>query len=207
MTYDELLRAVYQALPEAEGQLAIERVRYVKSENKAYFSFLSDVLIGEKGFFVMKKAIQNAFPGMNFSLRVASPSLAKDFLQNPDKYSAPLNHYLIRHYPSVASWEFDMRWAPGNGRVTLEMPDEFSLHYLEKQGVRAQLATVIHDVFRLDTEVMLKVCGDEEKRLRELQQERQEQDRVAAERAARYDEIVQNQAKKEEKPKEEDNRI
>ena len=130
MTYEELLRAVHQALPETEGKIAIERVRYVKSENKAYFSFLSDVLIGEKGFFVMKKALRNAFPGLSFSLRVASPALAREFLQNPDKYAAPLNHYLIRHYPAVASWEFDMRWTAGNGRVTLEMPDDFSLRYL-----------------------------------------------------------------------------
>ncbi|MBE5787543.1 MAG: PHP domain-containing protein, partial [Clostridiales bacterium] len=207
MTYDELLRAIYRALPEAEGKIAIERVRYAKSENKAYFSFLSDVLIGEKGFFVMKKAIADAFPGMKFSLRVASPSLAKEFLQNPDKYAAPLNHYLIRHYPAVASWEFDMHWSPGNGRVILEMPDEFSHHYLEKQGIREQMAVVIHDVFRLDTDVQLRVCGDEEKRLRALQQEREAQDRVAAERAARYEEMAQAQEKKEEKPKEEDMRI
>ena len=206
MTYDELLRAVYQALPEAEGQLSIERVRYVKSENKAYFSFLSDVLIGEKGFFVMKRALADAFPGLKFSLRVASPSLARDFLREPDKYSAPLNHYLIRHYPAVASWEFDMRWVPGNGRVALEMPDEFSAQYLEKQQVREQLHTVIHDVFRLDTDVLIRVCGDEEKRLRELQQERQEQDRVANERAQRMEEIAARQ-KKEEKPPEEDPRI
>ena len=160
MTYEELLRAVDLALPEAAGKISIERVKYVKSESKAYFSFLSDVLIGEKGFFVMKKAIAAAFPGLNFSLRVASPALAKEFLQDPDRYAAPLNHYLTRHYPAVASWEFDMRWTPGNGRVTLEMPDDFSMQYLEKQNIRAQLAAVIHDVFRLDTDVTLKVCGD-----------------------------------------------
>ncbi len=43
MTYEELLHSVTQALPETEGKIAIERVRYVKSENKAFFSFLSDV--------------------------------------------------------------------------------------------------------------------------------------------------------------------
>ena len=206
MTYDELLRAVYQALPETKDKLAIERVRYVKSENKAYFSFLSDLLIGEKGFFVIKKLLSDAFPGLQFSLRVASPSLAREFLQNPDKYSAPLNHYLIRHYPAVASWEFDMRWTPGNGRVTLEMPDEFSARYLEKQQVREQMQTVIQDVFRLDTDVVIKVCGDEERRLRALQQERQEQDRIANERAQRVEEIAAQQ-KKEEAPPEEDPRI
>ena len=207
MTYEELLRSVTQALPETEGKIAIERVRFCKSENKAYFSFLSDVLIGEKGFFIMKNALGKAFPGLKFSLRVASPSLAKEFLTNPDKYSAPLNHFLIRHYPAAASWEFDMRWAPGNGRVTLELPDEFSARYLEKQGVREQLAAVIHDVFRLDTEVALRVCGDEEKRLQEIRQERAEQDRVAAERAQRYEEIAAQAAAQEEKPKEKDNRI
>ncbi len=207
MTYEELLRAVDLALPEAAGKISIERVKYVKSESKAYFSFLSDVLIGEKGFFAMKKAIAAAFPGLNFSLRVASPALAKEFLQDPDRYAAPLNHYLTRHYPAVASWEFDMRWTPGNGRVTLEMPDDFSMQYLEKQNIRAQLAAVIHDVFRLDTDVTLKVCGDEEKRLHALQQERREQDRVAAERAQRFEEIAKAQEKREEKPREEDNRI
>ena len=206
MTYEELLRSVTHALPETEGKIAIERVRFSRSENKAYFSFLSDVLIGEKGFFIMKNALEKAFPGLNFSLRVASPSLAREFLQNPDKYCAPLNHYLIRHFPAVASWEFDMRWSPGNGRVTLEMPDEFSMHYLERQGVRDQLATVIRDVFRVETEVGLRVCGDEEKRLKDLQEEREKQDRVAAERAQRYEEIAARE-KKEEKPKEKDCRI
>ena len=205
MTYDELLRAVSQALPETEGKIAIERVRYVKSENKAYISFLSDVLIGEKGFFEIKKTLAQAFPGLNFSLRVASPALAKEFLQNPDKYCAPLNHFLIRRYPAAASWEFDMRWTPGNGRVTLELPDEFACRFMERQGAAEQLALAIKDVFRLDTEVALKVCGDEEKRLRQLQMERQEQDRVAAERAQRYEELAaQMQA---EPPKERDMRI
>ena len=129
MTYDELLRAIYQALPETENKLAVERVRYVKSENKAHFSFLSDVLIGEKGFFAMKKVIANAFPQLKFSLRVASPSLAMSFMQQPEVYAAPLNHFLMRNFPAAASWEFDMRWMPGNGRVYLDMPDEFSMHF------------------------------------------------------------------------------
>ena len=190
MTYEELLRAVNQALPETEGKIAIERVRFSQKEGKAYFSFLSDILIGEKGFFIIKNALGRAFPGLKFSLRVASPSLAVDFLQNPDRYCAPLNHYLIRHYPAVASWEFDMHWTAGNGRVILEMPDEFSMRYLEKQSVREQLSAVIRDVFRVETDVMLRVCGDEEKRLWALRQERAEQDRVAAERAQRYEELV-----------------
>ena len=209
MTYDELLRAIYQALPETENKLAVERVRYVKSENKAHFSFLSDVLIGEKGFFAMKKVIANAFPQLKFSLRVASPSLAISFMQQPDTYAAPLNHFLVRNFPAVASWEVDMHWSPGNGKVYLELPDEFSMHYLEKQNGRALLAQAIQDVFRLETDVVLRVSGDEEKRLNQLKEERARQDRVAAERAERYEEIaaMEARAKAQEKPKEDNNRI
>ncbi len=209
MTYDELLRAIYQALPETENKLAVERVRYVKSENKAHFSFLSDVLIGEKGFFAMKKVIAGAFPQLKFSLRVASPSLAISFMQQPDTYAAPLNHFLVRNFPAVASWEVDMHWSPGNGKVYLDLPDEFSMHYLEKQNGRALLAQAIQDVFRLETDVVLRVSGDEEKRLNQLKEERARQDRVAAERAERYEEIaaMEARAKTQEKPKEDNNRI
>ena len=209
MTYDELLRAIYQALPETENKLAVERVRYVKSENKAHFSFLSDVLIGEKGFFAMKKVIASAFPQLKFSLRVASPSLAISFMQQPDTYAAPLNHFLVRNFPAVASWEVDMHWSPGNGKVYLDLPDEFSMHYLEKQNGRALLAQAIQDVFRLETDVVLRVSGDEEKRLNQLREERARQDRVAAERAERYEEIaaMEAKAKAQEKPKEDNNRI
>ena len=206
MTYDELLQAVYRALPETEGKIAIERVRFVKSENKAYFSFLSDVLIGEKGFFVIKSALEKAFPGLQFSLRVASPSLAKEFLQDPDKYAAPLNHFLIRHFPAAVSWEFDMRWIPGNGRVTLEMPDEFSYDFMKQHDVQKHLAQAIKDIFRLDTDVGLRICGDEEKRLRQLQQERAEHDRVAAERAQQF-EALAAQIQAQEPPKPKDPRI
>ena len=60
MTYDELIRSVNEALPETKGKITIERVRFVKSENKAYFSFLSGILIGEKGFFIIKEALEKA---------------------------------------------------------------------------------------------------------------------------------------------------
>ena len=39
MTYDELLRAIAEELPETAGKLTVERVMYQKKENKAFFSF------------------------------------------------------------------------------------------------------------------------------------------------------------------------
>ena len=114
MTYDDLISALMGVLPENEGGLAIENIRFYKSENKACFSILSDQVIGERGFFAVKKALQKAFPEMKIQLRIACPARAADFVRDPDKYALPLNQLLMRECPAVRSWEFDLRWMPGN---------------------------------------------------------------------------------------------
>ena len=182
MTYEELLSAITKVLPEAEGKLHIERIRYNKGDNSAVFSFVSDVLIGERGFMAIKRLIAEAFPSLTFSVRVASPSLATAFLEEPDRYAATLNHFLIRNYPSTRSWEFDMGWSAGNGKVYLDMPDEFSMKYLKKQDVEKRLSETIYDIFRLDTDVVLRVRGDQEARLQELVRRREEEERLIRER-------------------------
>ncbi|MBE5776975.1 MAG: PolC-type DNA polymerase III [Clostridiales bacterium] len=182
MTYDELLRAIAEELPETKGKLTIERIIYQKKENKAFFSFLSDTLVGEKGFLAIKNLIAKFFPAIKFSIRVASPSLARAFMEDPDKYALPLNQFLLRNYPAAVAWEFDLRWIGGNGRVTLEVPDQFALTYLEKQGAREALSQAIKDVFRLETELMMRICNDHEKRLRDIENERRREEEMAKER-------------------------
>lgn len=102
-------------------------------------------------------------------MRIASPGLAVEFLKNPEKLCGTLNTFLIRNFPATASWEFDFRWVSGNGKVFLEVPDEFSLEYMRKQGVEKRLSEAIYDLFRLDTEVRLRIGGDQEARLKKIQ--------------------------------------
>ncbi len=181
----ELLSAIADAVPETAGKLQIERVRYVKSENRAYFSFTSDVLIGERAFLAVERVVAAAFKGIRCAVRVASPSLAQAFLDDPEKYAAPLNQFLIRHYPAVASWEFDIRWTASAGRVALEAPDDFSRDFLVNGGARERLVTAIKDVFRVDAPLEIRVRGDQEARLQALKEEREKEEALARERAAR----------------------
>ncbi|MBR6525654.1 MAG: PolC-type DNA polymerase III [Clostridia bacterium] len=206
MTYDELLRAIAEELPETAGKLTVERVIYQKKENKAFFSFLSDVLVGEKGFLAIKELIGRFFPAIKFSIRIASPSLARAFMEEPEKYALPLNQFLLRNYPAAVAWEFDLRWVAGNGRVTLEVPDQFALSYLEKQGARERLAQAIKDVFRLETELALRICNDHEQRLAQMEQERRREEELAKqqlEKARLAEAEKPKAAPKQDKPKDE----
>ncbi|MCI5772598.1 MAG: PolC-type DNA polymerase III [Clostridiales bacterium] len=200
MTYDELLRKIGEELPETRGNLTIERVLFNKTENKAIFSFLSDTLVGEKGFLALKSILARTFPAISSTVRVASPSLAQAFLEQPEQYALPLNQFLLRNFPATVAWEFDLHWTSENGRVILEVPDEFALRFLEKQSVRQRLSQAVKDVFRLETDISFRVSSDEEKRLHEMEAERAREEKLAREQMERA-RTLQQSAAKDEKPK------
>ncbi|MBQ8136372.1 MAG: PolC-type DNA polymerase III [Clostridia bacterium] len=175
MKYNELIEAIVREVPEAKDAIAIENVRYLRDENRAYFSFLSDVLIGEKGFFAIKNLLERSFPTLRVSLRVASPSLAKPFLESPEKYCLPLNQFLLRSFPSIRSWEFDLRWRSGNGRIVLEVPDAFAMNFLKSQDCEARLTEAVKNIYRVDTDVRIQVSGDSERRMQAILDAREQE--------------------------------
>ena len=207
MTYDDLISDLMGVIPDNEGSLAIENIRFYKSENKACFSILSDQVIGEKGFFAVKKALQKAFPEMKIQLRIACPDRAADFVRDPDKYALPLNQLLMRECPAVRSWEFDLCWKPGNGCVWLEVPDDFCMQFLKRAGMPEKLSQAVHDIFRLDSGVEIRVAGDCEKRLKEMQEERVKNDELLRKRFQTEREEYKAGKKVSPGPKPQDDRI
>ncbi len=181
---DELFDLIAAAAPETRDKLRLESVRYSKKENRAYFSLESQTLITEKSFLKVKEILRREFPQMKCSLRITSPDLKDAFLKDPDRYALPINQYLLRQFPSVRSWEFDMRWISEGGRLYLEVPDAFALRYLKEQGAEEKLREAVKGVFKLDENVTLRVSGDAEKRLKEITAERERQEVLLKKRMA-----------------------
>ena len=96
MSYDELLATLEKAAPELKGGLKVDRVIYKRASRHAYFYLLSENVAGEREYTAIRKALRAAFPGVRLSLRIASPSLQEDFLQNPDRYAHVINDILLR---------------------------------------------------------------------------------------------------------------
>ena len=129
------------------------------------------MLVEEESFLRMEKVLRSAFPGRRLALRVVSPELKEDFLENAGKYSQVLSDFLKRNYPAAASWTDQIDWRSDGKKVTLVFPDEFSMNYMGRQNVQARLAQAIKDIFSAEPRVELTVAGDQEARLQALREE------------------------------------
>ena len=175
MSYEEMMRRIYDAIPELEGQLLPPKVVYIASMKKAFITFESNVLVGEKQFLAMERILREVFQGRNLAIRVQSPSLRTDFLQNITRYKQVLVDFLRRNYPASVSWINEITWTCDGQVVTLVFPDEFSLTYMGGLNVAGRMATAIKDIFTAEVKVELTVAGDQEARMEQLRQAREEE--------------------------------
>lgn len=179
MEYNEVLEKIYVELPHLRDQLQAPKVVYVRSQGKVYLTFESMTLVEEASFLRMEKVLRRMFPQRPLALRVVSPGLAEDFLQNIGNYKQVLVDFLKRNYPASASWLEYIDWRCEDHRITLSFPDQFSEEYMGRQNVVGRLTQAVRDIFAVDVSVELTVSGDQENRLAMIREER----RKEAERA------------------------
>ncbi len=173
MESGQMLAQLYRELPELSDKLTVERVIYKQAENKIYISFLSQVLVEEKAFLRMEYLIRNMYPDTRLAIRVASPSLAQDFLKNIGKYKQVFIDFVTRAHPASATWIKELDWEVQDGRVVLTFPDEFSLRFMQRSNITERMAQAVWDIFRIRVPVELRVRGNQEARLQALREERE----------------------------------
>ncbi|MGN1021083.1 MAG: exonuclease domain-containing protein, partial [Aristaeellaceae bacterium] len=155
------------------------RVVYVRAQGKVYITFDSAVLVEEATFLKMESILRKAFPQKPLALRVVSPGLKDDFLENISAYKQVLTDFLKRNYPASVSWMDRIDWRCDGERITLTFPDEFSLQYMGRQNITARLAQAVKDIFSAEVKVELTVAGDQEARLAEMRRERDKEQLAA----------------------------
>ena len=171
MNKEELLGALEETVPPLRGKLRVDRVWYRKAENKAYVSFFSDELVAGADFLALERRLRELLPGVAIALRIASPSLAEDFIAHIDNYLPVLNGFLRRQSPALSTWIHDVGWTVENGRILLTCPDDISLQYFKRNHLDEKLAQAVWDIFRLKLNVALTVCGQREEWVREMRKE------------------------------------
>ena len=204
MSYDELLATLEKAAPELKGGLKVDRVIYKRASRHAYFYLLSENVAGEREYTAIRKALRAAFPGVRLSLRIASPSLQEDFLQNPDRYAHVINDILLRDHPALSAWEYDMRYVAEDGRVVLELPDDFAMSYLKERGLTDKINQAIYDIFCTQTEVSCRVVGVREETTARMERERRAEEAIAEQRrelARKHEEVLRKRREAAEEKK------
>ncbi len=191
MSYDDLMARVAREIPELAGALSAPRVTYVKSIQKTYITFESSVLAGEEQFLKLEKILRELFPGRPLAVRVVSPALREAFLEDPAPYRQVLVDFLKRNYPAARGWLNQIDWQveknqlPGGADhpgtafreeeavLTLVLPEEIALHFLQRSNVGPRLAVAIREIFNARVRVEMTVAGDREERLRRIREERE----------------------------------
>ena len=204
MSYEELIEKIEKAAPELKDKLTLDRVIYKRGSRHAYFYLLSDAVAGDREYLAVQKILKSAFPGIRQSLRIASPSLKDDFLADPDKYAHVINNILLREHPALSAWEFDMRYKAEDGRVVLELPDDFSMQYLKERKLTDKINQAIKDIFCVDTEVICRVSGVREETAARLERERRAEEALMEQRreaARKRDEETQRRREQAEERK------
>ena len=166
MNEQEFWTQLYAGLPHLEGKLHLVQVEYYETRKKAVAYFTSDVLIGAADFSAIRKALQQSFPRISISLRVASPQLAEDFLTRPEQYTDVIEKILVRHYPAMSVHAGRIRWlkAAGDG-LLLEMPSQFAYEYMNKIEVKDKLRRAIFDIFQIAPDISLSLAENIDERV------------------------------------------
>jgi len=172
MNKTELLKALEATVPPLKGKLHIERVLYKKEANKAYMSFLSDVLVEQQAFLLLERRLRELFPQLSVALRVASPSLGEDFLSDVNKYKSVLTDFLRRQSPALSAWIGDTGWSVQDGRILLTCPDKIALQFFKSHKLDEKLSQAVYDIFRIRVPISIDVCGEREAWVQKMRQER-----------------------------------
>ena len=189
MSYEDLMARIAREIPALAGKLSAPRVTYVKSLKKAYITFESSVLAGEKEFLRLETILRDLFPGRPLAVRIISPGLKSAFLEDPSPYRQVLDDFLRRNYPMARGWIGKIDWRmeknqltettdiPGGNReeglLTLVFPDDISLQVMRKSDVAERLSVAIREIFAASLRVEMTVEGTREERLRRMIEERQ----------------------------------
>ena len=75
------------AAQELKGHLTLDRVTANRGGDEITVYFSADVLVEERPFLSMQRALRRNFAPMRVKLIIRSPELGQDFLADPQKYA------------------------------------------------------------------------------------------------------------------------
>ena len=165
MNSHPFFEAIWNAIPELQEKLRLEYIDYYADKKHAVAFFTSQILVGEEQYSLIRKMLRRAFPQFSISLRVASPELGQEFLENPAEYAHVFEAILLKHYPAMTPYISAVQWIAEHDGIVLSLPDSFSFEYMNRQEVKLKLSDAIYDVFLIRPGISLRLTQDIQSRL------------------------------------------
>ena len=192
------------AAQELKGHLTLDRVTANRGGDEITVYFSADVLVEERPFLSMQRALRRNFAPMRVKLIIRSPELGQDFLADPQKYAPFIMRCVKRHHPSGAPFLGEATLECKGDVLTVLVPQDIAPKFLTQSGVGEYIEQLIENVFVTKVHVAFQAVKLREEQLEEIRRRRKVEDEQAvAEMVKEQKEQVATQEAKavKEKPK------
>ncbi|MDO5378688.1 MAG: hypothetical protein Q4G52_10175, partial [Clostridia bacterium] len=164
------------AAQELKGHLTLERVMASRSGEEITVCFSADMLVEERPFLALQRALRRNFAPMRVSLVVKSPQLAEAFLADPQRYAPFILRCVRRRHPSGAPLLQDARFECRGNVLSVLVPQDIAPKFLAQAGVGEYMQELIRNVFVTEVNVQFQAVKLREEQLEEIRRRRKEED-------------------------------
>ncbi|MBP3427290.1 MAG: PolC-type DNA polymerase III [Clostridia bacterium] len=193
------------AAAELKGHLTLERVMASRTGEKITVCFTADVLVEERPFLALQRALRRNFAPTRVSLIVKSPGLAQEFLDDPQKYAPFILRCVKRRHPSGAPLMQDAKFECKGNVLSVLVPEDIAPKFLQQAGVGKYLEELIRNVFVTEVSVVFQAVKLREEQLEEIRRRRKVEDDQAVAEMIKEQQVQvaaqEQKAKEKEKPK------
>ena len=168
-----------QAAPGAPvDRLTLERVTVHKREGRIVVRFQSGQILTQQEYASVKQGLAEMFgkrSGLAVDVFVACPTLADDFLADPEKYAAWLTDALCAQMPSARPHLSGASWTVEKNTVTLTVRAKIAADLLLLRRADEVIGKILSQVFRRDAAVQI-ISREQERELESFLEERRRMD-------------------------------
>ena len=157
-----------QAAPGAPvDRLTLERVTVHKREGRIVVRFQAGQILTQQEYASVKQGLAEMFgkrSGLAVDVFVACPTLADDFLADPEKYAAWLTDALCAQMPSARPHLSGASWTVEKNTVTLTVRAKIAADLLLLRRADEVIGKILSQVFRRDAAVQI-ISREQEREL------------------------------------------
>lgn len=164
------------AAAELAGHLTLDRVTASRSGEEICVYFSSDILVEERPYLAVQRALRRNFAPTRVQLIIKSPQLAEDFLSDPQKYAPFIQRCIKRRHPSGAPFMQDAKLECKGDVLSVLVPRVIAPKFLSQSGVDTYIEQLVKNVFVTDVHVVFQAVKLREEQLEEIRRRRKKED-------------------------------
>ena len=160
--------------------LTLQKVMVNRKGTRMTVCFDAARLLDDQEFHKIKAALQEGFPGIALKLMVAYPDLAQRFTGDINGFVSFIDKILCEESPGVRPFLRDAQWELKDKRVILSIGSAAGVTFMQEKQIDRTIEKLLNTLFGLELSVKLEVRGQEQERIRQIEEKRrQDEERMA----------------------------